>query len=126
MHASQAISSSELYRRLLNLIVVRLRHSREGLEPAKSYPSAKEFENDLQLIRESLAANRGLRLAQLVIDPLLRQVRAFGFHLSTLDIRQHARLHAQALADEVCGERPHKDFPPRLRTFSTPCARSPS
>ncbi len=93
------ISSSELYRRLLNLIVVRLRHSREGLEAEKSYPSAQEFENDLQLIRESLSANRGLRLAQLVIDPLLRQVRAFGFHLSTLDVRQHARLHAQALAE---------------------------
>jgi phosphoenolpyruvate carboxylase len=93
------ISSSELYRRLLSLIVVRLRHSREGVEPAKSYPSAKEFENDLLLIRESLAANHGLRLAELVIDPLLRQLRAFGFHLSTLDIRQHARLHAQALAE---------------------------
>src|SRR6185312_2173082 len=49
------ISSSELYRRLLNLIVVRLRHSREGLEAEKSYPSAQEFENDLQLIRESLS-----------------------------------------------------------------------
>ncbi len=93
------ISSSELYRRLLNLMVVRLRHSREGVEPAKSYPSATEFENDLRLIRESLAANRGLRLAELVMDPLLRQVRAFGFHLSTLDVRQHARLHAQALAE---------------------------
>ena len=34
-----------------------------------------------------------------MIDPLLRQVRTFGFHLSTLDIRQHARLHAQALAE---------------------------
>jgi phosphoenolpyruvate carboxylase len=58
------ISSSELYRRLLSLIVVRLRHSREGVEPAKSYPSAKEFENDLLLIRESLAANHGLRLGR--------------------------------------------------------------
>jgi phosphoenolpyruvate carboxylase len=93
------ISSSELYRRLLNLIVVRLRHSREGLGPVKSYPSAKVFESDLLLIRESLAVNRGQRLAELVIDPLLRQVRAFGFHLSTLDVRQHARLHAQALAE---------------------------
>ncbi len=93
------ISSSELYRRLLNLIVVRLRHSREGLEDSKAYPDAREFENDLSLIRESLAANRGLRQAELVIDPLLRQVRAFGFHLSTLDIRQHARLHARALAE---------------------------
>jgi phosphoenolpyruvate carboxylase len=93
------ISSSEIYRRLLNLMVVRLRHSREGLTDAKSYPSAKEFESDLQLIRESLAANRGQRLGELVIDPLLRQVRTFGFHLSTLDIRQHARVHAQALAE---------------------------
>ncbi len=94
------ISSSELYRRLLNLMVVRLRHGREGLGDSRAYPDAKEFESDLSLIRESLALNRGLRLAELVIDPLLRQVRAFGFHLSTLDIRQHARLHAQAL-DEM-------------------------
>ena len=93
------ISRSELYRRLLNLMVVRLRHGRERLDSEKSYSSAKAFESDLLLVRESLAANRGQRLAELVIDPLLRQVRAFGFHLSTLDIRQHARLHAQALAE---------------------------
>ncbi len=97
------ISSSEIYRRLLSLIVVRLRWSREGLNQAKSFRSAKEFEGDLLLIRDSLAMNRGLRLAELVIDPLLRQVRAFGFHLSTLDIRQHARLHAQALAEIEAG-----------------------
>jgi phosphoenolpyruvate carboxylase len=94
------ISSSELYRRLLNLMVVRLRHGRETLADHKAYRSAAEFESDLSLIRDSLAANRGQRLAELVVDPLLRQVRTFGFHLSTLDIRQHARLHAQAL-DEI-------------------------
>lgn len=93
------ISSSELYRRLLNLMVIRLRHSREGLDGAKAYRSASEFGSDLALIRESLASNHGKRLAELVIDPLLRQVSTFGFHLSTLDIRQHARLHAQALAE---------------------------
>ena len=96
------ISSSELYRRMLNLMVVRLRNSREELTGPKSYPSAKEFESDLFVVRESLAENRGQRLAKLVIDPLLRQVRTFGFHLSTLDIRQHARLHTQALA-EIAG-----------------------
>jgi phosphoenolpyruvate carboxylase len=93
------ISSSELYRRLLNLMVVRLRHSREELANRKEYLSAGEFESDLSLIRESLAANRGQRLAELVMDPLLRQVRTFGFHLSTLDIRQHARVQTQALAE---------------------------
>ncbi len=93
------ISSSELYRRLLALMVVRLRHSREANGEAKAYSSPREFEGDLALIRESLAENRGERLAALVLDPLLRQLRTFGFHLSTLDIRQHARLHAQALAE---------------------------
>ena len=41
------ISSSELYRRLLNLMVVRLRHSREEIGDTKAYPSAGEFESDL-------------------------------------------------------------------------------
>jgi phosphoenolpyruvate carboxylase len=93
------ISSSELYRRLLNLMVVRLRHSRDEFADPKAYPFAGEFESDLSLIRESLAVNRGQRLAELVMDPLLRQVRTFGFHLSTLDIRQHARVHAHALGE---------------------------
>src|SRR6266849_8327695 len=93
------ISSAELYRRLLNLMVVRLRHSREAFTDPKSYHSAGEFESDLSLIRESLAANRGQDLGELVLDPILREVRTFGFHLSTLDIRQHARVHAQALAE---------------------------
>jgi phosphoenolpyruvate carboxylase len=93
------ISSSELYRRLLRLMVIRLRHTRETFAGAESYASSQEFESDLSLIRESLAANRGLPLAELILDPLLRKVRTFGFHLSTLDIRQHARVHAQALAE---------------------------
>ncbi len=93
------ISGSEVYRQLLKLIVDRLRHTREGFTDSESYSSSKEFEGDLLLIRESLAGNRGLRLAELIIDPLLRKVRTFGFHLSTLDIRQHARAHAQTLAE---------------------------
>jgi phosphoenolpyruvate carboxylase len=94
------ISSSEIYRRLINLMVVRLRLSREELVDHKAYSSAKEFESDLSLIRESLVTHRGRRLAELVIDPLLRQVRTFGFHLSTLDIRQHARVHTLALSEQ--------------------------
>jgi phosphoenolpyruvate carboxylase len=93
------ISSSEIYRRLLNLMATRLRHTRDELARARAYPSAAAFESDLLLIRQSLAENRGLRLARILIDPLLRKVRTFGFHLSTLDIRQHAQAHAQALAE---------------------------
>jgi phosphoenolpyruvate carboxylase len=65
------------------------------------YCSAEEFLADLDALRASLAANRGLRIAQTLIDPLLLQVRTFGLHLHTLDIRQHARVHATALKEAI-------------------------
>jgi phosphoenolpyruvate carboxylase len=33
----------------------------------------------------------------LLIEPLLRKIETFGFHLYTLDLRQHARVHAKAV-----------------------------
>ncbi len=63
------------------------------------YPNAQALLEDLTLMRDSLAENRGERLAQLFLDPLLLTVRTFGLNLQTLDIRQHARVHAAALAE---------------------------
>ncbi|HEY3706183.1 MAG TPA: phosphoenolpyruvate carboxylase [Terracidiphilus sp.] len=65
------------------------------------YCSVQDFTGDLELLRKSLAENEGLRIARTLVDPLLLQVRTFGLHLHTLDIRQHARLHAQALKEAV-------------------------
>jgi phosphoenolpyruvate carboxylase len=65
------------------------------------YGSAEEFADDLTVVRASLAANRGLRIARNLIDPLLLLVRTFGLHLHTLDIRQHAKQHAAALKEAV-------------------------
>ena len=93
------ISRTELYRRFINLVLIRLRNSRSEGKDKKAYKSASEFEIDLSLLRDSLNAGRGQRLAELLIDPLLRKLRTFGFHLATLDIRQHARIHAQALTE---------------------------
>ncbi len=61
----------------------------------------KNFSTILQLLRSSLAAHDGLRIARTLIDPLILQVRTFGLHLHTLDIRQHARVHATALKDAI-------------------------
>ncbi len=63
------------------------------------YQKAQELIEDLTLLRESLALNRGRRLAEHFVDPLLLTVRTFGLHLQTLDIRQHARVHQAALAE---------------------------
>jgi phosphoenolpyruvate carboxylase len=63
------------------------------------YATAAELLEDLTLLRESLAANRGIRLAQVFVDPLVLEVRTFGLHLQTLDIRQHARVHEAAVEE---------------------------
>ncbi len=89
----------ELYRRFLSYVVYPLQRSREGLGVQGSYKDAEEFESDLVMLRLSLMANRGQRQAQAFIDPLLRKLRTFGFHLQVLDIRQHARVHAEVLQE---------------------------
>ena len=66
-----------------------------------AYCSVEEFLDDLEALRASLAENRGLRIARTLIDPLILQVRTFGLHLHTLDIRQHARVHAAALQEAI-------------------------
>ena len=65
------------------------------------YCNVEEFLDDLETLRASLAANAGLRIARTLIDPLILQVRTFGLHLHTLDIRQHARVHAAALQEAI-------------------------
>ena len=95
------ISETELYRRFLSYVVVRLRDSRQHMGRASSYRSADEFETDLRLVRQSLEEHQGRELAELLIDPLLHKVRTFGFHLAALDIRQHASVLQQASEDHA-------------------------
>jgi phosphoenolpyruvate carboxylase len=89
-------STSEVYRRFLGYAGWRLRAARAVPTAPDAYADAAEFSRDIHLIRDSLVANRGERLAGLLIDPLLRQLDTFGFHLHALDIRQHARVHDAA------------------------------
>jgi len=65
----------------------------------KPYARAAELIGDLSVIRSSLVQNHGRRLARMLLDPLLLEVRTYGLHLQTLDIRQHARVHAAAIAE---------------------------
>jgi phosphoenolpyruvate carboxylase len=66
-----------------------------------AYCSVQEFLDDIEALRESLASHKGLRIARTLIDPLILQVRTFGLHLHTLDVRQHARIHAAALKEAI-------------------------
>jgi len=97
------IPDSEPYRRLAGFMLHRLRRTLFEPEHSDAYPDAAAFAADLQLIGASLAAGKGGRLARTLIDPLLRRVDTFGFHLHSLDIRQHARIHARAVSELAAG-----------------------
>jgi phosphoenolpyruvate carboxylase len=92
----------ELYRRFLDYVVYRLERTRDQRATVVAYADARELARDLEVLRTSLAQNKGERIAELWLDPLLRQVETFGFHLHSLDIRQHARVHARAV-EELSG-----------------------
>jgi phosphoenolpyruvate carboxylase len=100
-------NQAESYRRFLSYIFHKLRHTREAVDAPASYRNAADFEHDLVLIQMSLKANRGERLAHTYISSLLRKIRKFGFHLHTLDIRQHARVHAHVLNE--LGQEPNTE-----------------
>jgi phosphoenolpyruvate carboxylase len=100
----------ESYRRFLSCVRVRLAgvgKSSGGpslaldatLAGLPAYQSAQEFLADLEILHASLVENRGPRLAHALVDPLILEVRTYGLHLQTLDIRQHARLHTAALEE---------------------------
>jgi phosphoenolpyruvate carboxylase len=89
--------TDEPYRQFLSCILVRLDLTSTNPESAHRYAAVDELAADLDALRSSLYENRGVRLASLLLDPLIRNVNTFGFHLHALDLRQHARVHAQAV-----------------------------
>ncbi|MCL4863690.1 MAG: phosphoenolpyruvate carboxylase [Caldilineaceae bacterium] len=101
----------EPYRQKLIMMFRRLRATRAEnripwrtrVDDPRAYRNASEFLHDLYLIRDSLNANNGERLAQSDLARLIRAAEVFGFHMVTLDIRQHAERHRAALAEIMEG-----------------------
>ena len=92
-------SETEVYRHMLLYVLERLTRAAKNEGVAGGYSGPHEFMRDLKLMRESLVQNCGGRVAEELLDPLLITVQTFGFHLQTLDVRQHAKLHAEAAQD---------------------------
>jgi phosphoenolpyruvate carboxylase len=95
----------EPYRRLSSCMIHRLRTTLIDSGNRQAYSTAEEFAQDLSIMSDSLAKNKGVRLGRLLVEPLLRNLDTFGFHFYTLDIRQHARVHANAVAVLRSGDR---------------------
>lgn len=79
----------EMYRKKLSFVHRRLVLVLSGSKSA--YADAQEFADDLVLIQDSLAKNKGQWAASGDLERLITQVMTFGFHLARLDFRDHAR-----------------------------------
>ncbi len=96
----------ELYRRFLTHIRFRLRHTLKECNAPQGYAGASQFSQDIELLGSNLAAQGGKHLVRQLVDPLLRNIATFGFHLHAIDIRQHAKVHDRAVADLAAGAAP--------------------
>ena len=99
----------EPYRRILTGVYARLAASlrelsgaeaaRHAVVPQNPYASAQEFLADLRAIAASLQAHHGGVLLGQRLQPLIRAVEVFGFHLATVDLRQSSDQHELVLAE---------------------------
>jgi phosphoenolpyruvate carboxylase len=90
---------NEPYRQKLKLMresVLRVDDVRSG-----GYDAAEEFLEDLAVIAESLRENGAAVIAERHVEPLYRTADTFGFTLASLDLRDHRKMHTDAIAESV-------------------------
>lgn len=92
-------NSKEVYRQKLIFMLAKLKHTRRGHKERGCYANSRQFLADLRCIEQSLHSHHAEVVAKQLVSPLIRQVELFGFHLFTLDIRQHSGEHEKAIAE---------------------------
>jgi phosphoenolpyruvate carboxylase len=111
-HAVPARHRDMPYRVCLRLIQQRLQATYD--DDVYPYEKADQLHADVQLIADSLEANRGEHAGLFAVRRLLRRIRTFGFHMMTLDVRQDALVHRQVVG--VClGEADWLEWSPEDR-----------
>ena len=73
--------------------------ARHAVAPQNAYRNSIEFLADLRTIEASLLARHGAALVTQRLQPLIRAVEVFGFHLATVDLRQNSDQHEAVVAE---------------------------
>ncbi len=101
------------YRIFFAQVAERLRTTYEGRP--NHYESADQFVRDIQLVAASLRDNHGRHAGLFPVERLLCRALTFGFHLATLDVRQHASVHREVVAQGL-GRGDWEGLPPSERS----------
>lgn len=83
---------------------------RRPLAKAPPYENASDLVADLDIIRDSLRANKLHALTRGRLRHLRRAVDCFGFHLASLDMRQNSDVHARVIAELLEAVAPGTDY----------------
>ncbi len=86
----------ETWRQYVNLIHLRLPNPVGELGHGQ-HRTPEGVIADLLFLRETLIEVGAGRIARAELDPLLRFLRTFGFHMAILDIRQNSAFHDKAI-----------------------------
>ena len=96
-HAVPARHREMPYRVFLRLVQQRLQSTYD--DDIYPYEKVDQLIEDIELIAESLSCNKGRHAGLFVVRRLLRRIRAFGFHMVTLDVRQDAEVHRRVVGE---------------------------
>lgn len=94
-------NSTEPYRIKLGYMLAKLANTLETNVASEQvgYNSPAELMEDLRIIDRSLRSHFADYYADTYLAKLMRQVELFGFHLMTLDIRQHSQEHENTMTE---------------------------
>ena len=92
----------EPYRQRLGAMAERLRRTRAYLTESPAplagrYASPEQLAREVEELQEALAADGLPRVAYGELQEFRWQVETFGFHLASLEVRQHSAVHRAAL-----------------------------
>lgn len=111
-HATSSRHDRMPYRVFLSQVAERLRTTYDGRP--NHYETAEHFIRDIQILASSLRSNLGRHAGLFPVERLLCRARTFGFHLATLDVRQHASVHREVVGQGL-GQADWQSRPARER-----------
>jgi phosphoenolpyruvate carboxylase len=94
---AMARNIGETWRQYINLIRLRLPATVGECAPGM-HKTPDGVVADLLFLRETLIEVGAGQIARYELDPLIRFLRTFGFHMATLDIRQNSAFHDKAIS----------------------------
>jgi phosphoenolpyruvate carboxylase len=83
---------------------------RHAVAPGEPYANSWALLADLVTIDESLRLHHSEAIASQRLEPLIRAVEVFGFHLATLDLRQSSDRHEETISELLAAARVAEDY----------------